>query len=134
MTRHQLSKGLTMKFRTLVLGVFGASLLAGAADAHHSFAMYDSTKYTTLQGTVKAYTWRNPHAMLDFSVQTPQGEELWSVELSAPNIIGRRGWSAKSLKVGDKIPLVLHPMKDGTKFGLMVSVTTPTGQVLKDKA
>ncbi len=122
-----------MKLRILALGVIGAAALAGSADAHHSFAMYDSTKYTALQGVVKSYSWRNPHAMLEFVALTPAGEETWSVELSAPNIIGRRGWSAKSLKAGDKIPLVLHPMKDGTKFGLMVSVTLPNGQVLKDK-
>ena len=66
---------------------------------------------------------------------TPAGAtEDWTVELSAPNIIGRRGWSKTSLKPGDKVPVVIHPMKDGTKYGLMVSVTDPQGHVLKDKA
>ena len=65
---------------------------------------------------------------------TPTGMENWTVELSAPNIIGRRGWSKYSLKAGDKLPIVIHPMKDGSNYGLMVSVTYPDGHVLKDKA
>ena len=123
-----------MKLRTLALGVIGATALAGAASAHHAFNMYDNSKYTALTGTVKSFTWKNPHAMIEFVAKTPDGaEQAWSVECSAPNIIGRRGWSAKSLKAGDQVPLTLHPMKDGTRYGLMVSVTLPNGQVLKDK-
>lgn len=109
--------------------------LADAASAHHAFAMYDNTKYVTLTGTVKTYSWKNPHAMIDFLAVTPQGGgEAWSIECSSPNIIGRKGWNSTSLKAGDKVTLVIHPMKDGSKIALMVSVTTPSGQVLKDKA
>lgn len=113
-----------------------ASLLAGAsaAEAHHAFAMYDNAKYVTLSGTVKTYTWRNPHAMIDFVATDAKGAATpWSIELSSPNIIGRKGWNSASLKAGDKVTMIVHPMKDGSKIALMSSVTTPTGQVLKDK-
>ena len=120
--------------KKLILLCAAAAAIAAPASAHHAFNMYENGKYVTLNGTVKNFVWRNPHAMVDVAVAGPGGrEELWNVELSAPNIIGRRGWSRASLKPGDKVPMVIKPMKDGSKYGLLVSVTTPAGQVLKDK-
>lgn len=107
---------------------------AGGASAHHAFSMYDNSKYTPLDGTVMTYDWKNPHVMIDYRVPNGKGGfDTWSVECSSPNIIGRRGWSRTSLKVGDKVPMVVHPMKDGSKVALMVKVTTTGGEVLKDK-
>ena len=107
---------------------------AGGASAHHAFNMYDNSRYVSLNGTVKTWVWKNPHAMLDLVTATPDGSmETWTVELSSPNIIGRKGWNVDSVKEGDKLSLTLHPMKDGSKYGLLVSVITPRGQTLKDK-
>jgi hypothetical protein len=116
--------------KAILIAAALALTTAGAASAHHAFSMYDNAKYTPLTGTVKKFSWQNPHAMLTFV--TLAGEE-WSIECSSPNIIGRKGWTATSLKAGDKVSLQIHPMKDGTKNALMVSVTTTTGEVLKDK-
>ena len=120
-----------MKRALLGLAALASFSVAGAASAHHAFNIYQNEKYTTLNGTVKSFVWQNPHAMAE--VMLPSGE-MWTVELSAPNIIGRRGWSKYSLKAGDKLPIVIHPMKDGSNYGLMVSVTYPDGHMLKDKA
>jgi hypothetical protein len=110
------------------------AIAAGSASAHHAFNMYQNDRYVTLNGTVKSWVWKNPHAMIEFVATAADGStENWSVECSSPNIIGRKGWSMDSIKVGDKMPLTLHPMKDGSKYGLMVSVITPRGQTLKDK-
>lgn len=117
-----------------ILALAAAILAGGPALAHHAFNMYDNAKYTPLTGTVKTWTWKNPHAMIDFVVDKPGGgAELWSVECSSPNIIGRKGWSMDSIKVGDKMPIVVHPMKDGSLYALMVKATTPRGEILKDK-
>lgn len=108
--------------------------LAGPAAAHHAFSMYDNSKYVPLTGTVKTYTWRNPHVMIDYVAEGANGEpEVWSIECSSPNIIGRHGWNARSLAPGDKVAVVVHPMKDGSRVALMVRVTTTRGEVLKDK-
>ena len=109
-------------------------LAAAPAWAHHAFNMYQNDRYVTLTGTVKTWTWKNPHAMIDFVTDAAGGKtDAWSVECSSPNIIGRRGWSMESLHVGDHLTLTLHPMKDGSRYGLMVSVLTPKGETLKDK-
>jgi hypothetical protein len=124
-----------MKFGHIGIAMLAAATLANSASAHHAFNMYDNNEYTSLKGTVKTFTWQNPHAMMDFEATLPNGQtQVWQVELSAPNIIGRRGWSKNSLKAGDVVPLVLHPMKNGAKYGLLVSVTLADGTVLKDKA
>ena len=112
----------------------GLALMAGGASAHHAFNMYDNSKYITLKGTVKSYVWRNPHVMIDYVADDGQGGAVpWSIECSSPNIIGRHGWSSSSLKAGDKVEIVIHPMKDGSHIALMVHVTTPAGALLKDK-
>ena len=120
--------------RSIALAAAASFALSGAAFAHHAFNMYDNAKYVPLTGTVKTWTWKNPHAMIDLVVAKPGGgAELWSVECSSPNIIGRKGWSVDSIKVGDKMPIVVHPMKDGSLYALMVKATTPRGETLKDK-
>ena len=128
-------KTLMTRSSTLALCAAALSVLAGGqASAHHAFNMYDNAKYETVTGTVKTWVWKNPHAMIDFVVNSPDGKVVtWSVECSSPNIIGRKGWSEDSIKVGDKMAITLHPMKDGSLYGLMVKTTTPRGVTLTDK-
>jgi hypothetical protein len=124
----------TRMTRIIPLAAAFSLALGGVAFAHHAFNMYDNAKYLPLTGTVKTWSWKNPHAMIDFVVDKQGGgTELWSVECSSPNIIGRKGWSMESIKVGDKMPIVVHPMKDGSLYALMVKATTPRGETLKDK-
>ena len=114
----------------LALGLAAAT----PAGAHHAFSMYDNAVYSKFTGTVKTYKWANPHTMIDFVVQGPDGAaQTWTAECSPINMLGRRGWSADSLKTGDKIEFVLHPNKSGDRYGLLVSATKLDGKVLHDK-
>ena len=106
----------------------------GAALAHHSFAMYDNTKYTKLDGVIKSYLWSNPHTMIDFVVTGPDGAAVtWTAECSPINMLRGKGWTRESLKEGDKVEIVLHPNRQGDKYGLLVSVARPGAGMLKDK-
>jgi hypothetical protein len=116
-----------------LLGALAATVTGGGAFAHHAFNMYDNAVYLRLNGTVKSYTWRNPHVMIEYVAQTPKGPQAWTIECSSPNIIGRRGWTPTSIKAGDKIPFSVHPMKNGKAYALAVTATLPNGTVLKDK-
>ena len=55
-----------------------ATILAGssAAFAHHSGAAYDMTRQVTIEGTVAALSWTNPHIMLTLQTKTPDGSPL----------------------------------------------------------
>ncbi|EHJ60201.1 hypothetical protein NSU_2826 [Novosphingobium pentaromativorans US6-1] len=111
------------------LVAIGLALSSPAAYAHHSFNMFDSSKYVEFDGVVKTFTWRNPHVMI--TVQA--GNKVWTVECSTPNIIGRKGWSPTVMKAGDKIRFRIHPRKDGSDYGLAVSARLPNGTIITDK-
>ena len=108
-----------------IAGVAVVSLASAPAFAHHSFAMFDNQKTIVLDGTVKAFQWTNPHSWVQIVVKDPAtGKEVeWSVEGGSPNGLARQGWKRTSLKPGDKAQVVIHPLKDGTAGGSLVTVS-----------
>ena len=115
------------------LAMLAALCVAASAFAHHSFAMFDQSKQVTLKGTVREFQWTNPHAWIHLDVPNPSGGvDSWQVELNSPNNLKRQGWKSTSLTAGEKVTLMLNPLKDGTKGGLFISVTLPDGTVLGD--
>ena len=119
--------------RKLVFAVMSAAvLLAVPASAHHSFAMFDSAKVTTLRGTVKEFRWVNPHVALFVKLDgSDDPAKLWAVELTSPSNLKRRGWSRTTLKPGDRVAVEVNPLRDGKRGGGFVKATlTDTGRVL----
>lgn len=107
------------------------ALLTHGALAHHSFAMFDAAKEVTLVGEVRDFQWTNPHSWIHIAVQDESGEEVvWRIEGGSPNLLQRRGWTRKSLSAGDKATIVIHPAKDGSAFGSLMSVTLADGHQL----
>jgi hypothetical protein len=101
------------------------------AQAHHSFAMFNADQTTTLTGTVKSYAFRMPHVWFFVVVPTAGGgQEEWGCEMSSPNLAVRKGWNIDSLKVGDKVTVAMHPMRDGAKAGSVISVVMPDGKTM----
>ncbi len=110
-----------------------ALALACAALAHHSFAMFDQSRQVPLKGTVRDFQWTNPHAWIDLDVPNARGgTDLWKVELNSPNNLKRQGWRSNIMQPGDKVTVVINPLRDGTNGGLFVSVTLADGKVLGD--
>jgi hypothetical protein len=104
---------------------------ADLARAHHSFAMFDVAHEKALTGTIRQFQWTNPHTWIWIDVPTADGSmEEWGVEGMSPNFLGRRGWSRSTLKPGDRVTIVVHPVKDGSKGGSFLRVTLADGKVL----
>ncbi len=117
------------------IGLFvavAASLSAAApALAHHSFAMFDMSQEKAVTGTVTDFQWTNPHSWIWLEAPSNAGPpEQWGVEGMSPNFLERRGWSKTTLKRGDKVTVVIHPVKNGGKGGSFVRVTLPDGKVM----
>jgi hypothetical protein len=131
-----LAPGVKGRWTGLWRNVCGAAVLLAAgpqAFAHHSFAMFDSGKQTSVQGTVKEFQWTNPHSFIELTTANEAGgTDLWSIELNSPNNLKRQGWKSTSIKPGDKVTLMFNPLRDGRKGGLFISVTLPDGTVLGD--
>ena len=104
-----------------------AVLAAGPIAAHHSAAMFDPTKEVTLTGTVKEFQSTSPHCWIQLLVTDdahPNAAPVeWGIEMDNPMGLSRHGWKPGSLKAGDKIVVVAHPLRDGTSGGQVVSVT-----------
>lgn len=111
------------------------SLAAGQASAHHSFASFDEKKSMQIIGTVREVQYTNPHAWLFVAVAGPKGHtETWAIEAGAVNILLRLGWKPNTIKVGDKVKVLLHPMHDPKKRGgSLMGVVLPDGRTIGDK-
>jgi len=117
----------------LHVAIVAAGLLApvsGTVLAHHSFAMFDQEKETKLVGVIKEVQWTNPHIWVQVLVQDASGKAVeWSIEGGSPNGLSRAGWKRTSLKPGDKAVAIIHPLKDGTNGGSLVSVSVNGVQI-----
>jgi len=117
--------------RTIVATAAILAVASGTAFAHHSFAMFDTTKRVTLSGTVTAFEWTNPHAYIELDVPDEKGAiKHWSIELGSPSILMQGGWKFKDLKYGDKVTAIVNPLKNGESGALLSTITMPDGRVL----
>lgn len=113
--------------RRVLIGL-AATLIALPAAGHHSGAMFDDDKSVTLAGTVKSFQWTNPHCWIQLLVRGDSGSIEWSVEMGSPSVLFRAGWKPGTLQAGEKITVVIHPMRDGTPGGLFVSASGVDGK------
>ena len=123
--------------RTKALGLAGlaVAMCTGAALAHHSFAMFDATKISELDGTVKEFQWTNPHAWILLMAKNAEGQEVqWAIEMNGPTGLARQGWLPKTLTPGMPVKVVIHPLRDGKSGGQFLAVTLPDGKVLGNPA
>ena len=101
--------------------------------AHHSFAMFDTTKPVTLTGKVTKFQWTNPHAYIELDV--PDGtnpSKHWTVELGSTSILMQGGWKFTDVRPDQTITVVLSPLRDGQPGGLLVRITLADGRVLSN--
>ncbi len=122
-----------MNVKSLGLAGIGLCTLMAPAVAHHSFAMFDATTTLEFQGTVKEFQWTNPHSWLQVDVTNEQGEMVeWSLEMGAPGGLARSGWRPRTVVPGDEITVTLHPLKDGSPGGQLLTVLLPDGTLMEE--
>jgi hypothetical protein len=94
----------------LALG-FALTLAAAPVVAHHSFAAEYGSDPAHLEGAVTKIEWQNPHVFFYIDVKDPQTDKVtnWALEMGAPAVIQRNGWTRNSMKSGDIV------IVDGTK-------------------
>jgi len=119
-----------MKYKLLQVSILATALLgvASTAPAHHGYSVYDLKKTATLNGTIAAFDWDNPHCLIHIDVMGENGQvQHWTLELPSPFTMMRKGWTKDSLKPGDQATVETHPARNGTPIG----ITGTSGGIMK---
>jgi hypothetical protein len=128
--------------KKLKLSVAAIAALAVAPSvpvaAHHSTAAFDTSRVVKIEGTITQFRWINPHASIKIdgvsAGDDPDG--LWTVEMTAPNILINQGWTRTALELGDKVTMFVNPLRhavtlnDGSTGSLYVGVILANGSRL----
>lgn len=101
------------------------------AQAHHSFAMFDQTKLTTKRkATVTEFRWTNPHSFVVVSVKEGNRTVRYTLECNSVNMMTKAGWRRNTIKAGDTVDVVFHPLRNGRPGGMLNTITLPDGRKL----
>lgn len=117
------------------VGLIGVTSLR--VDAHHSTAAFDNSRVVRIEGEITQFRWINPHASFKLEGTAEGGPDgLWTVEMTAANVLANQGWKRTSLRVGDKVVAFVNPLRepitlnDGSQGGLYVGVVLADGSTL----
>ena len=116
--------------RTFLNGL-ALCLAAGAlVIAHHGLGAFDQTNTITLQGTVTAFRFTNPHAIVEFDVKDEQGHlRGWQAELTSA--VRLKGWTAASLEPGVVVTVTGYRAKSGAPSVWVTTLSSSNGVELK---
>ena len=117
--------------RTLCPALLAAAIALAAAvpvRAHHSFAVYEPNVQIKLTGVVTSFKWANPHVYLEIDGTDAKGEmRHWLLECASTSILNRAGWKFNMLKAGDKVTVIVSPLRTGEPAALLKQVTLADG-------
>jgi hypothetical protein len=112
----------------IALGVLGPA----AVLAHHGGNLYDTSKATELKGTITKFEWGTPHNQIYFDVKTPKGEvQRWVVATEPAGVMLERGWTRRSLAVGDQVTAYVFAARNGATVGNLDRLVKADGTELK---
>ena len=100
------------------LFVVSALLLsARTATPHHSFsAVYDDKRTVEVTGVVTQFRFVNPHALLFMDVTDSTGKVVkWTVEFAGRLNLSNVGWTADSIKTGERVTVTGNPTHTGSE-------------------
>ena len=103
--------------------------VTGPAAAHHSFAPYEPDVQFQLDGVVTKYQWLNPHVYIEMDVTDGRGEtKHWLIEGANPGILNRVGWKWNMLAAGDRISVIVSPLRNGEPGALLKALRLEDGR------
>jgi hypothetical protein len=117
----------TFAHMSLVSAAVTASLLTAQSLAHHSFAMYDTTKTLVFTGIVTRVDPNPNHLQIFFAplndardqvVKDDKGEPIvWALEMDGAAQEARDGITVNAFPRGTIISVGLHPLRNGHTGG-----------------
>ena len=112
-------KGRILVFLALIAGLL---LISVSVLAHHSNALSDKDRLTTMTGTVTKFAFANPHVGISIDVKDAQGHVVnWYAFGGNPVALHREGgWTNKTFKAGEQILVRGHVNRDSKPIVLYV--------------
>ena len=100
-----------MNGRVVSLTLLALAVSIRLAFAHHSFsAVYDGKRSVTVTGVVTQFRFVNPHALMTLEVTDKDGKVVtWVVEFAGRLNLSEIGWSAESIRSGEKLTVTGNP-------------------------
>lgn len=99
----------TQTLPALLAAAVALSVSTGAF-AHHSAAAFNTEVETTITGTVKEYSFRNPHVYMTLEVKKEEGSTVTTeVEAGAGSVLSPLGFTRDAVKVGDVVTVHGNP-------------------------
>ena len=129
----RLRRGTTVVASTLIaIGMFSVAPLR----AHHSFAPYETSVQIKLSGVVTSFKWVNPHTYIEIDAPDAKtGENRhWLLECASTSILNRAGWKFNMIKPGDKITVIVSPLRTGEPAALLKQITLADGRKFSNGA
>lgn len=92
-------------------------LAAPEAGSHHAFSpVYDEQRLITVAGVVTEFRFVNPHAMMFMDVTDEAGNVAkWVVEFAGRLNLADVGWTADSIKAGERVGVTGNPTHTGSQ-------------------
>jgi len=122
-----------MKPQLVFAAMMGAGLLVGSRPllAHHGTAnVYDNSKAVVLKGTLTKFEWTNPHNQIYFDVTDEKGVTHWTAATEPPQVMLERGWTRKSLTIGEPVTVYIFVAKNGAPVGNLQKIVLANGTEL----
>lgn len=111
----------------IVIGAAWMALLAPAADAHHSYAMYDGSVYRVFTGVIVRIIPNAAHFEMHFVplneqrdalVRDDKGEPMvWVAQMESAAQALKDGITKESFPQGTVFSMGIHPRRDGKPAG-----------------
>jgi Family of unknown function (DUF6152) len=129
------NRRITEAFRARALVVAGILMAASLLWAHHGLAAFDTTRTVQMEGTVTAFQFINPHAFIFADMVDAKGRKAnWRLELGSLGMLTKYGgWTATTVKRGDRIRVQGFLAKDGSPYMSVGRVWLPDGRSLEGK-
>jgi len=105
--------------------------------AHHSVtAFFDRDTTVEIEGTVTDIFWRNPHVSFTLAVVNDAGmTEEWELEGGTTNTLIRRGFTAESVSIGERVKAAGAGSRRGEPAIFVSHLLLPSGEevILSDR-
>ena len=123
-----------MRRRVLLLALSVLILTGAAVRAHHAFSpVYDAKRTIDVEGVVTQFRFVNPHAMLLMDVTDKKTGKVvkWNVEFAGRLNLEEAGWTAESIKVGERIKITGNPAWKSDQRMAFVKLVRADGTTLE---